>query len=153
MHCWCNFKYTRAHREAHTLIQLSLSFPHKACRLGRTTYWFFGFIYTVLKLYVIYKPNSHVPLLPCAENMCQYHHDTSICCYESKSVSKGTSLHFVNLYIIDSLFQTDPRNPCYSSEITWSPRFFLQGVSVHRKVGEKPEITGIFIKCNNWTLC
>lgn len=66
---------------------------------------------------------------------------------------KVTSLHCVNLSVLAPIFQTDSSIPSHSSQVTWSPRFFLQGINVHRKVGKKPDITRIFIKCNNWTLC
>lgn len=102
---------------------------------------------------VIYKCNIHVPSLPSKENMCQYQNDTSVCCCEPKPVSKGYISSFRKPFWFDPIFRTDSSIPSYSSQITWSPKFFLRGINVHRKVGRKPDITRIFIKCNNWTLC
>lgn len=102
---------------------------------------------------MIYKCNIHVPSLPGKENMCQYQKTHLSAAVNQNLFPKVTSLHCINLSILAPIFRIDSSIPSYSSQITWSPRFFLQGINVHRKVGKKPDITRIFIKCNNWTLC
>lgn len=102
---------------------------------------------------VIYKCNIHVPALPGKENMClvpEWHICllwTKICFQRLHCFILWTFPFLIPYFGLIQVFHLTHQ------KLLGPPNFFLQGVSVHRKVGQKPDISRIFIKCNNWTLC
>lgn len=59
---------------------------------------------------------------------------------------------FVNIFILFRYVKTI-QGPVLLIRKCLVPWFLLQVISVHKRVGQKPDITGIFIKCNNLALC